>query len=945
MAINFSGYLFNDAGAAVADATVKLLQVSDAATEATTTTDSNGYWAFSESDQDRYDVEITSGTSVRRIKWADEISVKEIDVRNSEGNTTPAATFTNITDNTANQVAVFSGANATRADNDEIYMSFKLADSGGNIDEFARMTIVATDVTAGSEDGQIEFDVMKAGTLTKVWTITSSSGAAMSFDMNVDALTIGSGADTDVSLTFDANSADGVITWMEDEDYFKFSDDILMNSTERINFYDTAIYIYSSTDGQLDLVADTEIQIAATTVDLNGNLDVSGTYTGAGLMTTGGNIVIPNAGNIGSASDTDAIAISSGGVVTMNQIPVFSAGINVSGGTIAGTIATATQNSITTMTGLVTTGALASGTIASGFGTISTGNTITTTAKITGGELDIDDVIINGATIGHTDDTDLITLADGIATVAGEISVTTLDIGGTNVSATASEINLIDGGTARGTTAIADGDGVLINDDGTMRMTTVQTLAAYLDDEITAMPNLVTTGTIGTGVWEGTDVAVSHGGTGASSLTDGGILLGSGTSAITAMAVLADGEMIVGDGTTDPVAESGATLRTSIGVGTGNNVEFAAITGTTIDATTDFTIGDTVVTNGVITDSSGLALAANVTVTGNVLPNADDTYDLGSASAAWQDLFLEGDITLTDAGTIATSAGILTIDGDDGILLTQGGSGGLDIAGYAAVGSGEGGAGLFSKHTFIIDRNHTVSAGGSQLFVKGDMTIDGGTNEYAQIYAGSDSGYNTSFVINSGGVHPYISTAAFYEPNITETSGSVTNAVVMQLVDAPTEGTNNYSLWCRQVSGRANYARFDSGVIIGNTTSTNSLIDDSTTGSGTVTLYIGTNTIDVTDPSDSILKENIEDTSIDSLSILDQLRLRDFNWKSDNENYGHRTERQFGMVAQEVEEVLPHLVRQDDDGIRNVQYNRMIPYLVKAIQELNQELQEIKGGN
>ena len=65
-----------------------------------------------------------------------------------------------------------------------------------------------------------------------------------------------------------------------------------------------------------------------------------------------------------------------------------------------------------------------------------------------------------------------------------------------------------------------------------------------------------------------TDLVVADGGTGASSLTDGGVLLGSGTGAITAMAVLGDGEMIVGDGTTDPVAESGATLRTSIGLGT-----------------------------------------------------------------------------------------------------------------------------------------------------------------------------------------------------------------------------------------------------------------------------------------------------------------------------------------------------------------------------------------
>jgi len=44
------------------------------------------------------------------------------------------------------------------------------------------------------------------------------------------------------------------------------------------------------------------------------------------------------------------------------------------------------------------------------------------------------------------------------------------------------------------------------------------------------------------------------------------------------MAALADSEMIVGDGTTDPVAESGATLRTSIGVGTGDSPTFTALT-------------------------------------------------------------------------------------------------------------------------------------------------------------------------------------------------------------------------------------------------------------------------------------------------------------------------------------------------------------------------------
>ena len=94
--------------------------------------------------------------------------------------------------------------------------------------------------------------------------------------------------------------------------------------------------------------------------------------------------------------------------------------------------------------------------------------------------LTVDNVILNGTTIGHTDDTDLITVADGLVTVAGEISTTTLDIGGTNVTTTAAELNLIDGGTARGTDALADGDGILINDAGTMRMTNVTAVKTYM---------------------------------------------------------------------------------------------------------------------------------------------------------------------------------------------------------------------------------------------------------------------------------------------------------------------------------------------------------------------------------------------------------------------------------------------------------------------------------
>ena len=86
------------------------------------------------------------------------------------------------------------------------------------------------------------------------------------------------------------------------------------------------------------------------------------------------------------------------------------------------------ESALDTLSNVTTVGALNSGSITSGFGTIDTGSSaITTTGLITGGSLDIDDVVINGTNIGHTDDTDLITLADGVATVAGDLIAKTSD--------------------------------------------------------------------------------------------------------------------------------------------------------------------------------------------------------------------------------------------------------------------------------------------------------------------------------------------------------------------------------------------------------------------------------------------------------------------------------------------------------------------------------------
>ena len=169
-----------------------------------------------------------------------------------------------------------------------------------------------------------------------------------------NTLTFGAGtAGTDITVTFDGETNDGVLKWMEDEDYFEFSDDILVASTEKLQFRDTAIYINSSTDGQLDLVADTEIQLAATTVDLNGNLDVSGSLTlgGTAITSTAAELNILD-GVTSTASELnilDGVTATTAELNIMDGVTATTAELNIMDGV------TATTAELNIMDGVTTT--------------------------------------------------------------------------------------------------------------------------------------------------------------------------------------------------------------------------------------------------------------------------------------------------------------------------------------------------------------------------------------------------------------------------------------------------------------------------------------------------------------------------------------------------------------------------------------------------------------
>ena len=219
-----------------------------------------------------------------------------------------------------------------------------------------------------------------------------------------NTLTFGAGtAGTDITITFDGETSDGVLKWMEDEDYFEFSDDILVASTEKLQFRDTAIYINSSTDGQLDLVADTEIQLAATTVDINGNVDVSGTLTVAGAVDFG-DAALSNVG----AVQLDSIS----GDADTNTSITFS-------GSDVITIATGGENQITFTDGAIVP---------------STDNDV----DLGSSSVEFKDLYIDGT--AHVDAINF----NGTAITATAAEINILD----GVTSTASELNLVDGITA-----------------------------------------------------------------------------------------------------------------------------------------------------------------------------------------------------------------------------------------------------------------------------------------------------------------------------------------------------------------------------------------------------------------------------------------------------------------------------------------------------------------
>ena len=169
----------------------------------------------------------------------------------------------------------------------------------------------------------------------------------------------------------------------------------------------------------------------------------------------------------------------------------------------------------------------------------------------------------------------------------------------TAIAATPAELNIMDGGTSATSTTVVDADRVVLNDNGTMVQVAVTDLAAYFDDEITAMPNLVTT------------AATTVGALNSGSITSGFGAIDNGSSAITSTGTVTYGSLSDGTITVtafadeDDMSSNSATLiptQQSVKAYVDNNREIQGINATATELNTvcdgNTTAGTTAVAGG-----------------------------------------------------------------------------------------------------------------------------------------------------------------------------------------------------------------------------------------------------------------------------------------------------------------------------------------------------------
>ena len=248
---------------------------------------------------------------------------------------------------------------------------------------------------------------------------------------------------------------------------------------------------------------------------------LGGTETISGVKTFSGNPVITeidSGSTITLDAATDIHLNADGGDIFLQDDSATFGSLNSNSGNLIVKSGTTTAATFTGAN-LVLAGTLGSGAITS------TGNVTSGAAFVIGGSS------VDGTELG---------ILDGATVTTAELNKLA------SATVTTAEINILDGDTSASSVGVIDADTVIMNDGGTMKQVAVTDLSAYFDDEITAMPNLITT------------AATTVGALDSGSITSGFTSIDVGAGAITTTGVVTGGSVVA-----DNVTVNGNTISTT----------------------------------------------------------------------------------------------------------------------------------------------------------------------------------------------------------------------------------------------------------------------------------------------------------------------------------------------------------------------------------------------
>jgi hypothetical protein len=291
----------------------------------------------------------------------------------------------------ANSDINFTGTTGTN----DIVLTNGLADALSITDGSADVVVVDTSTAGNVITLTSALTVGSDGSGSDLILYSATAGDNLTWDASDKVLNI-TGTDTETAL----DVLDGDVRIVDKLYFYDVGGEYISSNGSTLAI--TGATTVSSTLGVTGIITATAGVTACCDIDLNGN-----------NIDCGGVIFLKE------QADADADVAGSG------QIWVDTATPNVLYFTDdAGNDRLIAHNATTALSSLVTVGALTAGSIACGFGAIDNGsNAITTTGLISGGSLDIDNVLINGTTIGHTCDTDLLTLGNATLLAKGTVTV------------------------------------------------------------------------------------------------------------------------------------------------------------------------------------------------------------------------------------------------------------------------------------------------------------------------------------------------------------------------------------------------------------------------------------------------------------------------------------------------------------------------------------------